>query len=332
MTAPEDRDATSSWKRPVIAVAIGLASGLALVVLPYVLVWLASPHEADDSIVSSAGFNLSLTFLLPVIQGVALGSALGSKPFGAWPITGLVAVTTMIELSAAALFLREGAICLIVAAPLEFGVMLFGAWVGRAVARGDADHTVRASLIPLIVLGVFAEATGPRPDYTSVVTDTLVIHAPPEYVWRYVLTYPENNAPPEYWLWRVGLPAPVQSVAEAPRLGAARVCRFEGGLAFEERITELEPNAVMTFTVTKQPDHPEVIGHFQFDQGQIRLTRNTDGSTTVTATSWYRLFVRPAVYFDLWTADITRQVHFRVLNHIKRLAERDYAEARSPQR
>ena len=36
------------------------------------------------------------------------------------------------------------------------------------------------------------------------------------------------------------------------------------------------------------------------------LTRSADGSTTVTATSWYRLFVRPGFYFDWWTADITR--------------------------
>jgi hypothetical protein len=81
------------------------------------------------------------------------------------------------------------------------------------------------------------------------------------------------------------------------------------------------------FDVTRQPDHPEIIGHFQFDRGEIRLAANADGTTTITATSWYRLFMRPALYFDWWTSDITHNVHFRVLNHLKTLAERDFAAA-----
>jgi hypothetical protein len=193
--------------------------------------------------------------------------------------------------------------------------------------RARASRTLQVSLVPLIFLAVLGEATGPRPDYTAAVADSVVINAPPEFVWRYIVQYPENTSPPNYWLWRIGLPNPIQSVAEAPRLGATRLCRFSSGVAFEERIVELVPNQVMTFEVTRQPNDPEVIGHFRFERGQIRLSANRDGSTTVTATSWYRLFVRPAAYFDLWTADITRHVHFRVLNHVKQLAEHDYAAA-----
>ncbi|MEJ0060373.1 MAG: SRPBCC family protein [Terricaulis sp.] len=281
-------------------------------IVPYVLVWLAR-LAPPPTITSVAGFNASLTMLFPFVQGLALAVALGPKRYGIGTILLLVLALTVIEILGAYVFMREGVICLIILSPLIYGLMLLGALLGRLFARGGASRTVQASLIPLVVFAVFAEASGPKPDHTSAVTDSVTISAPAEYVWRYVLSYPQNNAAPEYWLWRAGLPEPIQSVAEAPRVGAGRVCMFSDGLAFEERITELEPNRLMTFDVTKQPDHPEVIGHFQFDRGQIRLTPNADGSTTVTATSWYRLFVRPAAYFDYfdwWTADITRQVHF----------------------
>ena len=81
----------------------------------------------------------------------------------------------------------------------------------------------------------------------------------------------------------------------------------------------------MTFKVTKQPDHPEIVGHFSLDKGQLILEVNPDGTTTVIATSWYRLFVRPAAYFNWWATDITRNIHYRVLGHMKKLAEADMA-------
>jgi len=33
------------------------------------------------------------------------------------------------------------------------------------------------------------------------------------------------------------------------------------------------------------------------------------------------LHVRPRWYFDLWTSDMTRAVHLRVMRHVKQLAE-----------
>jgi uncharacterized protein YndB with AHSA1/START domain len=207
-------------------------------------------------------------------------------------------------------------------------VIWIGTLAGHSFLRGLRPK-VQVSLVPLVMLAVFAEARGPTPNFTAEVTDSVIVDAPPEYVWRYVTTYPENRDAPQYWLWQAGLPYPTQSIADAPEVGAKRICAFSTGIAFEERIVEIQPNEVMTFEVTKQPDHPEVAGHFQFDRGQIRLTRNGDGTTTLTATSWYRLFVRPAAYFNWWTEDITRQVHFRVLNHMRDLAEADFKAAQS---
>ena len=316
----------SLW-RAALALGVGLAAGFSFVLLPYGVSWviaLVSGH-APSSFTAVSGFTNGLTLLFPMAQGLGLALALGRENYNFGLVAALVSILTATELLGAYIFLREGVICLIILSPLVLGMMLLGALLGRFLARRASSTVSKVSLIPLVVLVVLAEAAGPKPNHANVVVDSIVVEAPAPYVWRYVVDYPENTAPPDYWLWRIGLPYPVQSTADAQRVGAARACRFSSGVAFEERIVELTPNQVMTFDVTRQPDHPEVIGHFQFDRGQIRLTQNADGTTTVTASSWYRLFVRPAAYFDLWTADITRQVHFRVLNHVKQLAESDYA-------
>jgi uncharacterized protein YndB with AHSA1/START domain len=322
--------------RAAAAIAIGMVSGFALVVLPYSLVWLQAAitdRDLSTSLTAVSGFNTSLTLVFPFVQGLAMAIALGRKRYNFGMVALLSLALLLIELFGAALFMHEGIICLIILSPIVFILIVCGAAIGRALIawRARASRTLQVSLVPLIFFAVLAEAAGPRPDHVAAVTDSVTINASPEYVWRYIVQYPENTSPPEYWLWRIGLPAPIQSVAEAPRIGATRLCRFSNGVAFEERIVELVPNRVLTFDVTRQPNDPEVLGHFRFERGQIQLTPNRDGSTTVTATSRYRLFVRPAAYFDLWTVDITRNIHFRVLNHIKRLAEHDYADARRPQ-
>jgi hypothetical protein len=68
----------------------------------------------------------------------------------------------------------------------------------------------------------------------------------------------------------------------------------------------------------------EILGHWAVDKDQLYLEPNADGGTTVTATSWYRLFVAPAVSFDWWATDIARNIHRRVLSQVKRLAEADW--------
>ncbi|MCX7358839.1 MAG: SRPBCC family protein [Alphaproteobacteria bacterium] len=317
-------------KRAIIVIAAGLAASLVIVGLPYLAPWLyaiaTGGADPSASMTAVVGFNASLTLLFPAIQGAGMGVALGRSHYGLGTTALLALAMVVVDVVLAIIVIHEGAICLIIMSPLLFLMI----WIGEELARlvvVRIGRKVQVSLIPLVVLAVFAEARGPTPNYMAEVTDSVVVNAPPEYVWRYVTSYPENRAPPEYWLWQAGLPYPTQSIADAPQVGAKRICAFNTGIAFEERITELRPNEVMTFEVTAQPDHPEVTGHFQFDRGQIRLTRNADGTTTLTATSWYRLFVRPAVYFDWWTADITRQVHFRVLNHMRDLAEADYRQA-----
>lgn len=291
------------------------------VLIPYALAQAFSPGFRPTG--GEAGYAFSLICGVPLFQALAFGVCCGRYRVG-----GLYALAGMLILAADLLFavvvLREGAICVIMAMPILIVVvalaMTAGHWLGRTVG----SPVLRSSLVPLALLAVSYDIGSGPPIYATSVADTMTINAPPEYVWPYLLTYPENDTPADYWLWKIGLPLPTRSVATAAQIGAVRECRFSKGVVLKEKITELVPNKVVTFDVTQQPDDPEILGHLTLDKGQLYLEPNPDGSTTVIATTWYRLFVSPAPYFDWWATDIGRNVHRRVLTQVKRFAEADW--------
>jgi hypothetical protein len=140
-------------------------------------------------------------------------------------------------------------------------------------------------------------------------------------VWPHVLAFKPIPDPPGYWLFRIGLPYPMETTNAGDFVGAHRSCQFSGGAAFEERIAEIEPQRRLTFDIVEMPADPELLGHLDAHRGQFELHDNGDGTTTLIGRTWYSLHVRPAWYFDWWTHEIFGAVHMRVLRNIKRLAE-----------
>jgi hypothetical protein len=292
-----------------------------VVLLPYAAISLID-HSAPTARLPGS-YIVSLVLLVPFFQGLSFGGVSGRYRVG-----GLYAGAGAFILGVDFLFamapLKEGVICLIIASPILVAVVAIGLAIGCALGGLVRSPVVRSSVVPLALLAAAYDAqTGP-PIYASSVADTMTINAPLAYVWPYLLTYPKNETPADYWLWKIGLPLPTQSVATAAAVGATRECRFSKGIVLKEKITELVPNKVVTFDVTEQPQDPEILGHLTLDKGQLYLEANADGSTTVIATTWYRLFVAPGAYFDWWAIDIGRNVHRRVLGQIKRLAEADW--------
>ena len=152
-------------------------------------------------------------------------------------------------------------------------------------------------------------------------TDQLVIRACPAEVWRHVVAFPPMTAAPAYWLNRVGLPSPASTTCEGDFVGAKRRCIFSNGLVFEEVVSEFDRKRLLTFDIVEQPPDPEFLGHLDLHRGQFELQANGDGTTTLIGRSWYTLHIRPLWYFDWWTREITREVHLRVMEHIKHLSE-----------
>ena len=290
-------------------------------VLPHLLAG-ALFYATKSIVASSQGGLLILSYftILPLMMGLVSAACWKELKWGV-PAHAAGALANFVILAGmAALFMHEGIICLIIVAPLLYAFLLLGTWIGMRLFQ--SGNRLQASLVPVLLLLLVIDARSPH-EHHQVVTDSLLIHAPPERVWRYVVEVPTIRQPSPFWLFRLGLPAPVYTTATGHFVGAERQCVFSGNLVFDERITELEPNRRLQFDIVRQPDHPEILGHADVLHGGMTLVDNGNGTTTLVGSTAYRLHVYPAAYYDLWAMQIGREVHWSVMKQIRRLAEAD---------
>jgi hypothetical protein len=226
---------------------------------------------------------------------------------------------TLVGLAAAAIVLREGTVCLVIVSPALYVFILCGILLGRVWFRPNYSK-LQLTIFPLLALVTLGESLY-HSEQQAIVTDQIVIQAPPAKVWPHVLAFPEIPDPPDYWIFRLGLPYPTQTTNGGNFVGADRQCMFSNGSVIKEHVAEFVPNEKLTFDIAEQPTDPEAYGHITLHRGQFVLRDNHDGTTTLTGSSWYTLHVRPCWYFDIWTRDMTRAVHLRVMNHVRRLSE-----------
>lgn len=285
-------------------------------VLLFGIVWLIGAYKNSDVTTFIAWPSF---FLIPFIVGlIAAWFWRRIDRTIAWSALDAVLVT-FVALAAAAFILREGVVCLVIVSPALYVFILCGILLGRVWFRPNYSK-LRLTIFPLLALLTLGESLY-HSEQQAVVTDRLLIQAPPAKVWPHVLAFPEIPDAPDYWIFRLGLPYPTQTTNGGNFVGADRQCKFSNGIVIKERVAEFIPNERLTFDVAEQPTDPEAYGHITLHRGQFVLQDNHDGTTTLIGSSWYTLHVRPRWYFDLWTRDMTRAVHLRVMNHVKRLAE-----------
>lgn len=257
--------------------------------------------------------------IVPMLMGII--SAWYWRDFDLRTITSAARAlfNTAIACILSAMFLGEGAICLVIVSPLLFAFIWIGQAMGKAMFKKNND-TLNTSVIVLL-LAVFVTDSLSKHSYENMVGDTMVIKAPPAKVWQYVVAYKRIEAKPKFWLFNIGMPSPVQSTASGYYVGANRKCIFSNGYVFDEKISTYDENRNLVFDITDQPRDPEIMGHIDILRGQFLLKDNGDGTTTLTGNSWYKLYVFPVWYYDIWAESITRNVHLRVMEHIKQLSE-----------
>ncbi|MEP6822010.1 MAG: SRPBCC family protein [Chthoniobacterales bacterium] len=257
--------------------------------------------------------------LVPMAMGVIAAYFWQRLEMRIWGYLLCALLTVAMCVGGAYLLVKEGAVCLLIASPLLWGALFAGSLIGRLIFR-KVEGRLQLAIFPVIILAIFAEGKMVG-DEGGVVTDQIVVAAPPAEVWKHVVAFPRITDEPDYWLNKVGLPSAAETTCEGEFVGAKRECIFSNGLVFKEVVSELEPQRRLTFDVTEQPNDPELLGHVTLHRGQFELQANPDGSTMLIGRSWYTLRVRPLWYFDWWTRDITREVHLRVMRHIKHLSE-----------
>jgi hypothetical protein len=276
-------------------------------------------------------YGLTLFVALPVAVGA----------FGSWLIKpqtgGKAAVAGMVaNLIASLAFLAfgfEGILCIAMALPLALPLGALGGWLvyGSARKRTLANGTAMLALLPLS-LGTLGFDIVAKPDIFQV-RSSIEIAAPPERVWKNVVTFSELP-PPDEWYFRTGIAYPMRARIEGAGPGAVRYCEFSTG-PFVEPIQVWDKPRLLRFAVTQNPApmnewslYANVMprhlhGYLISKQGQFLLTPLPDGHTLLEGTTWYQHGLWPETYWTLWSQAIIHRIHMRVLTHIKHLSELD---------
>ncbi|RKN31668.1 SRPBCC family protein [Micromonospora musae] len=149
---------------------------------------------------------------LPVILAAALALTPGRTSHGR-----VFGVTT-IALLLAAVALHEGAICVLLAAPLVYAVAHGSTALIRAVRRSSRTYAVIA--VPLLLLpGLEGSGIGPRIDPVQSVEVTRVVGLPPEEVAARIAAGPRPAAIRSASLRLLGVPTPGHVVGDGVEPG-----------------------------------------------------------------------------------------------------------------
>lgn len=232
----------------------------------------------------------------------------------------------------------EGILCLLMASPIALVEALVGSALAQMLlsqrwARRLQEGRVLSAGILLLPLATAVElAVRPPPDVRPVSTE-VTIAAPPEVVWRHVVSF-SDLPPPTDWVFRTGIAYPIRARLEGRGVGAVRYCEFSTG-PFVEPIEVWDEPRRLAFSVTSYPapmeewtpyrhiHPPHLDGFLVSRRGQFELFPMPSGGTRLVGTTWYQHGLSPDAYWRVWSDAILHRIHSRVLQHIRTLAEAD---------
>ena len=290
------------------------------------------------------GYGWSLFVALPFCLGLTSALLYGCREARSLSSCMLVSALTIVLLGGGLVALAvEGVLCVTLAAPIAILLALLGVSIGyviqnRPLRQGEVRTMMLVlTLTPPGLMG--AESLSPPDPQRFEVRTTIEIEAPADKIWHQLISFPPLPEP-EQWLFRLGIAYPIQSSIQGGGVGALRQCLFSTG-TFNELIEVWDEPRVLRFSVASQPlpmreltPYAEIqprhlAGYFHPEGAQFRLVELAGGRTSLEGTSWYRHDIWPAAYWRLWSDLILHQIHWRVFQHIKRLAEQDWATSNS---
>lgn len=267
-----------------------------------------------------ATLTFSVFVIVPLMMGIISSWFWTKAQIKSKALAGYSVLNGTIAIFLSFIFLGEGIICLLIVSPLIFAFVITGAFVGKRMFTKN-NQKLNVSVFSLLFI-VFLTDSLSEHHYVNLVADEIVVNASPQEIWKNVVAFDKIEKKDDYWLFQIGMPSPMQTTVDGYHKGASRKCIFSNGYIFDEKIVTYKPNEDLTFDIVGQPLDPEIMGHIDILRGQFLLKDNGNGTTTLIGNSWYKLHVFPVWYYDIWAKSITRNVHLRVMEHIKLLSEK----------
>ncbi|HEX8527035.1 hypothetical protein [Allosphingosinicella sp.] len=293
---------------------------------------------------SSAFGSASSTGSAMISLGFLIGAPVGSAAVAVWvadprgegstgehAAVGLFVAILMIVVGLG--FFGEGGVCVLMAAPIFFPFALIAALLAGRLRRRRSGrlYATTLPLLPLILLQVDTQVEPPM--RAEAVTDSVVVEASPESVWRHLVEV--RNIRPEELGWTftqdwAGVPKPLDARLEGRGVGAIRHVSWGGGIRFGEEITHWQEGRALAwrFRFARDSIPADVERHIRVDSaylsvdgGDYRLEPLPGGRTRVWLTTRYRLKTHLNAYCAWWGRIMIGDFHSNVLEVIRRRAE-----------
>ena len=279
--------------------------------------------------------TISFLFLVPVAVGaVAVVALPWELRVQAWTWLVLPSAACVALLLGVAVTLLEGAICIVMAAPVFFGFAMVGGVVAGLVLKHEEPRVKALTALALVpFLGSPLELRAvPRAMQREVITERLV-RASPEVLWREVIRVPEirEGELRGSFFTAIGIPRPLEARLDRDGVGALRTASFRGGITFREHIAVWRQNERLGFSISVVPEsilpglldeHVRVGSeHFDVTWGEFRLVPAGPQRTRLVLLSRHRLSTRFNAYAGLWTDAVMRDLQERICEVVARRAE-----------
>jgi hypothetical protein len=280
-------------------------------------------------------YGLALFVLVPIVVGF-LGAAIRMKisPSSYGRVIGGALIGLLVTALLLLLVALEGAICLLMAAPLAIPLAVGGATLAWMTGKGGAKRYLSIASVAMLALPVplsLLEKGNPVLD-EELVRTRIHIEADPMTVWRQVHA-PMSLPQPEGKLFRIGLGYPQHSVIENENGCEVIRWTFSTG-QFVKPVTEAIPGKLLAYDVSQSAppmrelnfwpvDPPHLHGFFETRRGQYLLESDGHGGTWLEGSTWYVHNIRPVPYWSLWSDKLIDMVHTQVLQQVKVSAERE---------
>lgn len=242
-----------------------------------------------------------------------------------WMIIGILIV--------GAVLLREGVICLIMAAPLLLLCTTIGAFLMRWLCKRlwkPQNKVFSISLIPLLGLLFLPDLT----QYHQGVTEKqIIVNAPIETVFESINNIQEIQPSEIKYspIFSMGFPKPISGMTEQTNNGLIRQIYWQRGIHFQEKIIQSKaPNKLSwTYLFTPQSfpkgsldDHLVMGGaYFNLLTTDYQLQSISPNQTKLVLRIDYRLSTEVNWYANIWTRYILSEFSDVVLNVYKRRLE-----------
>lgn len=226
------------------------------------------------------------------------------------------------------LFAIEGIICIAMTLPLTGLLVWIGSYLGYKVNSGKWINTRNTTIVLFFIcVSTMSFDYINKSENLIPVKTIIIVNAPIDKVWENVVTFNKIDEPTD-WIFKTGISYPTNATIEGTGVGAIRYCNFSTG-SFVEPITIWNEPNLLQFDVKEQPipmnefnpfwdiHPPHLDGYFKSYKGQFKLTKIDENKTELEGTTWYKVDIKPEIYWKTWSDFIIHRIHKRVLNHIK---------------